>query len=666
MFLADISWSHTLLPIGQPTPLSRGCHDWLRDQACGDFMQHISEILVALSCPGDLQQCRFATTPVACGALKEDMVAENDFSDVLGQFIVLLAGLRMRRHLALLCGYPLGLLRAFLHDGSADRRIKEFKLDYDIFTELSEMPHRPSALDALYQRHLFHKTSVRQCVAAMKESAFTASDDFLAMLKSHTSGVLVTQAVEDIIGYQKNNKAGVQNKRFRRPLFSMHSALKAKVLQERHAYKTVSMEVPLRSKSDKVPPDTFVENPKKRSLAFKEVASTKPAADWWSPCPTNNSTPTADLATLRAIKAVGFWELAGQIKYNDLFKHEHRFVFRFISSGDESQWFWPCSAFPDSSILVIPCKRKFLPGRNDIMYFDFILPVSSPVFKVVTDITDVEACSIQWKSGAWQYQESAEMLSLGLAVRPVREKGPMMMFDLACTKAFWALPRTTIVTLAHLRGISVEKSANLFDALFTVLSGRLEIEDDEVLKLISARLGNDQLNMQFASGLLDIDAAIQVLDWTDHQVVHDAQAKVKTDAAVRSDFVKSYKEKKMKVRSVLEKAKPKAKPQNARGKRSATQPAAPSTISQATAKMFVPPSAFIWRGVSRCDWNGHLEPYRRVRATWSKFGEEGAMKEVLRMLWEQHCEKEGLPFPDACPHKGLLFGGASVSSSSGA
>lgn len=211
----------------------------------------------------------------------------------------------------------------------------------------------------------------------------------------------------------------------------------------------------------------------------------------------------------------------------------------------------------------------------------------------------------------------------------------------------------------------MEKSANLFEVLFSVIAGRLGVDDAEVLQIVACRLGNDQLNRQFSPALLGIDDAIQVLDRTDYQVIHDAQAKVKVEASARVDFVRAYRERRERVRDVLAKAQPKEKA--SRKRRRGSEPAAPaypSTISQATAKAFVPPGAHIWRGVSRCDWNGHLEPFRRVRAAWSRHGEEGAMVEVLKMLWQQHCEKEGLPYPDACPHKDRLFSAAPASSSS--
>ena len=100
-------------------------------------------------------------------------------------------------------------------------------------------------------------------------------------------------------------------------------------------------------------------------------------------------------------------------------------------------------------------------------------------------------------------------------------------------------------------------------------------------------------------------------------------------------------------------------------------------IDQRTVANFLPPSenVHVWRGLTRGEWCGHLPPYRRIRATWSEFGEEWAMVNVLCRLWQQYCEANALDFDVVCPYKELLrptavpasnvAAGAAASSSSG-
>jgi hypothetical protein len=78
----------------------------------------------------------------------------------------------------------------------------------------------------------------------------------------------------------------------------------------------------------------------------------------------------------------------------------------------------------------------------------------------------------------------------------------------------------------------------------------------------------------------------------------------------------------------------------------------PCSISHAQASQFVPPGSSIWRGLTKGIWCGHCPPHKRVQATWAEHGEEGAMREVLRMLWDQHLQKHGLTRAD-CPFEGM-------------
>ena len=79
----------------------------------------------------------------------------------------------------------------------------------------------------------------------------------------------------------------------------------------------------------------------------------------------------------------------------------------------------------------------------------------------------------------------------------------------------------------------------------------------------------------------------------------------------------------------------------------------PSTIPQSEARRFVPPGCYIWRGLDRSEWCGHCAPRKRVSASWHQYTEEGALRLVVRMLWSQYLEKEGLG-RDACPYTDLF------------
>lgn len=79
----------------------------------------------------------------------------------------------------------------------------------------------------------------------------------------------------------------------------------------------------------------------------------------------------------------------------------------------------------------------------------------------------------------------------------------------------------------------------------------------------------------------------------------------------------------------------------------------PCSITHERAKEFAPPGASIWRGLTRGEFCGHLPPYRRVSASWARFGQEGALRETLRLLWSQSLASQGLEEAD-CPVQGIF------------
>ena len=79
----------------------------------------------------------------------------------------------------------------------------------------------------------------------------------------------------------------------------MHKALKAHVLDERHKFKTATMELPMQNRCQILPMDSYVAKPKNSSMNFNGIASYKQQSPCFSPKAENNATPVADLYCLR-------------------------------------------------------------------------------------------------------------------------------------------------------------------------------------------------------------------------------------------------------------------------------------------------------------------------------------------------------------------------------
>ena len=80
----------------------------------------------------------------------------------------------------------------------------------------------------------------------------------------------------------------------------------------------------------------------------------------------------------------------------------------------------------------------------------------------------------------------------------------------------------------------------------------------------------------------------------------------------------------------------------------------PPHIPQPEAKRYIPPGAHIWVGYTREAWCGHLKPFKRVSAAFgSSGGSQGALREVLRMLWSDYLFSRGEE-QAMCPWAGIF------------
>ena len=145
-----------------------------------------------------------------------------------------------------------------------------------------------------------------------------------------------TIAFEEINGVQKNTKCGAQYKRVKRPLQTMHNALKANILGAgetcRWKCKGPTWDVPLLSKGKALPKHAFHQSDRKAfSLPFYKIATSKQEAPFYSPSAINRPQNTADLHMFRACKQEGHVTLAENADAGCLLHFKHRMVFQNVT-----------------------------------------------------------------------------------------------------------------------------------------------------------------------------------------------------------------------------------------------------------------------------------------------------------------------------------------------
>ena len=67
------------------------------------------------------------------------------------------------------------------------------------------------------------------------------------------------------------------------------------------------------------------------------------------------------------------------------------------------------------------------------------------------------------------------------------------------------------------------------------------------------------------------------------------------------------------------------------------------TITHGEARDLAPPGAFVWRVLTAGAWAGRLPPFSEHSRSWHRYTERGALCEVLRLLWSEHADVQGIP-----------------------
>jgi hypothetical protein len=298
--------------------------------------------------------------------------------------------------------------------------------------------------------------------------------------------------------------------------------------------------------------------------------------------------------------------------------------------------------FHTSSSMLWPCELIELETCNYTMV-EFTTE-SEPFLKPIFDIAAmvVKAATFEWK--CWQWQ--AKVLPVGCVqkLKPgirafVSSIKPFV--EVAAEAAWWKLSRTLVASYAMRFHLVVEPAASLFDLLWAFLKQKTTASDDEALRIIYTRLTKEQVS-SVAETLLQMDEALEVLDAQDVKLVTAEQKAIIEAKARHNTFQAEYVARAKMVAAAKPKAKAKAKA------KAAMAPGPPVRtyehhITQAEAKLLLPPGASVWRGVSRGEWNSHLPPARRNTESFHKHGSSAlALKIALQKVWHTHLLQLGL------------------------
>ena len=213
--------------------------------------------------------------------------------------------------------------------------------------------------------------------------------------------------------------------------------------------------------------------------------------------------------------------------------------------------------------------------------------------------------------------------------------------------------------------------AKTFDLAWVLVQGILQCSDSECQGILHSRMvgmSNDTEHMTYV--ILEMHEALDIMDHAEKKEMQKEKSKGEESKQDLQEFQHSYKAKSKLVREVT-----KGKLANncklvkdgTKGKKGSSRypklPVADTEVSQAEARVLLPPGCSIWRALVHHAWCCHFHPYSRKSFAFQVYGDTGSMLECLRFCWRCHLLREGLE-EEHCPIQGLFKAQGAPSSSS--
>ena len=238
--------------------------------------------------------------------------------------------------------------------------LADFKIDIEIYRELQSEENKSTDLKKRIHRRCLQKVSAQQLVQACEdpEINFTPAHRFQALLRKRHSGIFVTQACEDVIGQQKNDRKMMAGKRFRKAEWSMAASVAAEVLSSRDKFDASSWDSAMHPKTSRLLLQAFRPLTADRSLPFQEIEGRQQATSWYSPSATNSTAPCGDLVALRWFKQIKMsFQLMEKLFLGQLVAVSHHVVFK-RSVDNDTCWVYGLGSLDDSVAVVWPCEKN--------------------------------------------------------------------------------------------------------------------------------------------------------------------------------------------------------------------------------------------------------------------------------------------------------------------
>jgi len=312
-------------------------------------------------------------------------------------------------------------------------------------------------------------------------------------------------------------------------------------------------------------------------------------------------------------------------------------------------WHVALFALAASAVYAWPAQKEPIIGTNDSV-FTLREDVGDVARLAFTDWKGLTGQTFTWRSPAWQ-KIHWPRCKWASAVRAVAVGKEEALEVLGARFAFWSIDLAALIVLARIFEIALPVGASLLDVILTLVMAILKCTLDEAIDIAKKRVSIEVTEDNLCEEeLLDVDEAADCLEKDDVQRVENQKKKLierKEKVTVyRDDIVHLIRQRREEKEGAKHKDK---KPKVEKIPMPATLPMEDTQV----AKRCFPPNTLLWKARGTTSWHCRVQNWPELSRSVRKYG-ESTLSVLASAAWKDHCEIEGLPWPEGCPYTNVL------------
>ena len=240
---------------------------WIIEQVGNDkYFDHINQMVINFGSSAHLQKMSCVVSNDAAERLdKSEALVDDELADIECVFTWSLVANRCRRG-EWMFGYPNILFKLLVGGDQAQKAVSQMRLDMDVYQEFSKFDVASDVVARAQGRRQFLLRCNKQFMEAFTELGWdfhgeATHGDLLKLLRTRARLPWASQVCEDVLGSMKNQR-GPKTRLYRKPETVFANAIKGKTLQQRHRFKPVILDRPLKKKMHRLPMAAFKANHK--------------------------------------------------------------------------------------------------------------------------------------------------------------------------------------------------------------------------------------------------------------------------------------------------------------------------------------------------------------------------------------------------------------------